>query len=70
MVALSQAEGPIGPGLRRLINLGDPRLGPDALRGHEAAPDYPVARQLARALAWADIYLLARSTRRTSRAFR
>ena len=59
VVALSRAEGPIGPGLRRLIAVGDPRVGPEALRGHEMAADYPAARQLARALAWADIYLLS-----------
>jgi len=59
IVALSRAEGTIGPALRRLIDAGDPRLGPAALRGHETDRDYPPARRLAQALAWADIYLLS-----------
>ena len=59
IVALSRAEGVIGPALQRLIEVGDPRTGPSALRGREAAPDYPAALQLARALAWADVYLLS-----------
>jgi hypothetical protein len=29
------------------------------LRGHETAPDYTIAQQMARAMAWADIYLLS-----------
>jgi lactate racemase len=60
IVALSRAGGPIGPALRRLIGAGDdPRAGLAALRGHEADPDYPSALQMARALAWADVYLLS-----------
>jgi lactate racemase len=59
IVALSRAKGAIGPALARLIQAGDPRLGPAPLRGHEADPDYPAAHQLARALAWADVYLLS-----------
>ena len=59
IVALSRAEGAIGPALARLIKAGDPRLGPAPLRGHEDDPDYPAAHQFARALAWADVYLLS-----------
>jgi lactate racemase len=59
VVALSRAEGPIGPAVSRLIAAGDTRLGPSALKGHEKDPDYAAARQLARALAWADVYLLS-----------
>jgi hypothetical protein len=59
IVALSRAEGTMGPALRRLVEAGDERSAPGTLRGLEAAPDYFVARQLARALAWADIYLLS-----------
>jgi len=56
---LSRAEGPIGPAVRRLLDAGDPRSTAAALKGHEADPDYPAARQIARALAWADVYLLS-----------
>lgn len=59
IIALSRAEGAVGPALRRLIDLDDPRLGLSSLRGKEGEPDYPAARQLARALAWADVYLLS-----------
>jgi hypothetical protein len=38
---------------------GDTRIGPSVVRGHEKDPDYPTARKLARALAWADVYLLS-----------
>ena len=59
IVALSRAGGPLGPALRRLIGAGDPRAGVAGLRGHESDPDYPAAIQIARALAWADVYLLS-----------
>jgi hypothetical protein len=59
IVALSRAEGPLGPALRHLLDQEDPRLGPVALRGHEADPDYTAAHQLAQAMAWADLYLLS-----------
>lgn len=57
VVALSRADGSIGPAMGRLIAADDPRSGPSALRGAEGEPDYPAARLLAGALAWADIYL-------------
>jgi hypothetical protein len=57
IVILSRADGPLGPAVRRLIDLDDPRAGLAALRGHEADPDYATARSLASALAWADVYL-------------
>lgn len=59
VVLLSRAEGPIGPAVRGLVNLDDPRAAAGALRGHESEADYPAARLLARALAWADVYLLS-----------
>jgi len=59
IVALSRAEGSLGPALRRLIEADDPRAGPAALRGHEADVDFNAARQVARAVAWADVYLLS-----------
>ena len=59
IVVLSRASGAPGPAMRRLIEADDPRAGPFALRGRESAPDFLAARQLARGLAWADIYLLS-----------
>ncbi len=66
IVALSRAEGEIGPALRRLIDTDDPRIGPSALRGREADPDYSVALLLARTLAWADVYLFSSLDREVS----
>jgi hypothetical protein len=59
IVALSRARGTPGPALRHVLEVEDPRLGPAVLRGHETAPDYTIAQQMARAMAWADIYLLS-----------
>ena len=59
IVALSRVQGPIGPSLRRLIEAGDVRNAPAALRGHEADADSVAGRRLARVLAWADVYLLS-----------
>ena len=59
VVVLSRAEGAIGPALQRLAEADDARVGPSALRGLEAEPDYPAALVLARALVWADVYLLS-----------
>ncbi len=59
IVVLSRVHGPIGPGLRRLIELDDPRRAVEALRGHDSDPDAHAARKVARALAWADVYLLS-----------
>ncbi|CAN5630363.1 hypothetical protein BH23PLA1_BH23PLA1_33380 [soil metagenome] len=56
---LSRTEGPIGPALQRLLGAEDPRRWAEHLRGAEAEPDYPAARQIARALDWADVYLLS-----------
>jgi nickel-dependent lactate racemase len=59
IVALSRVGGPIGPALHRLANPNGERPGPGALRGAEGEADYPAARQVAHALATADIYLLS-----------
>lgn len=59
IVALSRATGALGPAVQRLMSLEDPGVGVAALKGAEAEPDYVAARQLARALAWADVYLLS-----------
>ncbi len=57
IILLSRASGPIGPSLRRLMEVEDPKNAVAALRGHEAFEDYRVARRLARALAWADLFI-------------
>jgi Lactate racemase N-terminal domain len=59
IVALSRAGGPIGPAVQRLTQTDEPKLGMALLKGLEGEDDYLAARQLARALAWADIYLLS-----------
>jgi hypothetical protein len=59
IVVLSRAGGPIGPAVRRLFQADDPRAAAAALKGHESDSDYPAARQISRALAWADVYLLS-----------
>jgi hypothetical protein len=62
IVLLSQAAGTIGPALRRLIDADDPRNGAAALRGQEGADDYLIARRLAQALAWADLFVYSALT--------
>jgi hypothetical protein len=57
IVVLSRASGPIGPALRRLIDADDPKNAAASLRGLEGADDYPIAHRLARALAWADLFV-------------
>jgi nickel-dependent lactate racemase len=59
IVVLSRASGTIGPALKGLCSLDDPREAATRLRGHETDDDYLVARDLAHALAWADIFLLS-----------
>ncbi|HEV3121335.1 MAG TPA: lactate racemase domain-containing protein [Isosphaeraceae bacterium] len=59
IVALSRSSGPFGPALQRLSCGDGERPGLRALRGTENQPDYPVARQVAHALATADVYLLS-----------
>lgn len=59
IVVLSRAEGEVGPALRRLRNVDDPRAALAALKGTEAESDHEAAHQIAQALAWADVYLLS-----------
>ncbi|GAC1448523.1 MAG: hypothetical protein NVSMB9_31800 [Isosphaeraceae bacterium] len=59
IVILSRAGGPIGPALGRLMQTDDPRNPLSTLRGCESEEDYPFARLIAQAIAWADIYLLS-----------
>ncbi len=65
IIALSRARGPLGPALHRLIDAGDVKDAASALRGHEADVDFVAARQLARVLGWADVYLLSGLARET-----
>jgi hypothetical protein len=60
IVVLSRTEGEFGPAFQRMIGADDPRNAAAALKGHQADDDYLSARALARALAWADIYLVSR----------
>ena len=59
IVVLSRAEGEVGPALRRLRNVDDPRAALAVLKGHEADSDHAAACQIAQTLAWADVYLLS-----------
>ena len=59
IVALSRAEGPIGPSLQRLAAAAETPDPPRALRGFESDPDSVAARRLARVVSWADVYLLS-----------
>ncbi|HEV3164433.1 MAG TPA: lactate racemase domain-containing protein, partial [Isosphaeraceae bacterium] len=59
IVVLSRVCGPVGPAVRRLSQVDQPHPSAKELRGHEGEADYPAARQLAQALAWADVYLLS-----------
>ncbi len=57
IVVLSRASGPIGPALRRLMDAEDPKEAVASLRGLEDHDDYPVARRIAIASDWADLFL-------------
>lgn len=57
IVVLSRAAGAIGPAVQRLMGLDDPRESMNALRGHEADEDYPIACRIAQATAWCDVFL-------------
>jgi lactate racemase len=59
IVALSRAKGSIGPSLQSLIATEDPKQRAAALRGHEGDDDFLAAHRLARALAWADVFVLS-----------
>lgn len=57
IVVLSGASGAPGPALQRLSTVDDPGEAAAALRGLEDAEDYPVARRIARAADWADLFV-------------
>lgn len=57
VIVLSRASGPIGPALQRLSTVDEPGEAAAALHGLEEAEDYPVARRIARAAAWADLFV-------------
>jgi lactate racemase len=57
IVVLSQANGPVGPALRCLIDAGGAELGLKLLRGHENDDDFHVAGRVAAAVSWSDVFL-------------
>ena len=57
IVVLSQANGPVGPALRCLIDAGGAELGQKLLRGHENDDDFQIASRVAAAVSWADVFL-------------
>lgn len=57
VVALTRLDGEVGPAVRRLAGVENPKAALNRLRGHESDPDYTAARQVAATLAWADVYL-------------
>lgn len=60
IVVLSDVGGPLGPAFEALAQTEDPIAhGAQALKRVREAPDFHDAMALARALAWADLYLLS-----------
>ncbi len=57
IIALSRASGEVGAALGRLKGAEGPREALQRLRGQVSEADYPAARRVASALAWADVYL-------------
>ena len=57
IAVLSRASGPIGPALQRLSTLDDPGEAASALRDLEGAEDHSIALRIARAAAWADLFV-------------
>lgn len=57
IAVLSRASGAVGPALQRLSTVDDPGEAASALRDLEDAEDYPIARRIARAAAWADLFI-------------
>jgi nickel-dependent lactate racemase len=59
VAVLSRAVGPIGPAAQRLVDARDPRAAATSLKGQEEQPDFATASRIARAVEWADVYLLS-----------
>jgi hypothetical protein len=57
IIILSHLAESLGPAVRVLSNLDDPREGMAAIKGAENERDYQAARALSKALEWADVYL-------------
>jgi lactate racemase len=57
IVVVSRVAGTIGPALQRMKGADDPREAAAALRGHEDDDDYAIAHRIARASAWADLFV-------------
>ena len=60
IVLLSAAEGPLGLSVRRLIEAEMSGRRSSPLKGLEAESDYATASMIAKATAWADVYMLSR----------
>ncbi len=59
IVALCPVREAVGPALQRLIAAGDSASSPSVLSGREADRDFVAGRRLAKALGWADVYLMS-----------
>ena len=59
IVVLSRVQGAFGRAVSCLVELDEPKNRSTALRGQESAEDYVTARQVAHALAWADLFVLS-----------
>jgi hypothetical protein len=57
IVVLSRATGAIGPALQQLSTVEEPGEALAALRGLEETDDYSIARRIAAAAAWADLFV-------------
>lgn len=61
IVALTDATGPLGPAMQLLAGLDDPRYEAlAALKRAKGEPDHGDALALAKAIGWADVYVLSR----------
>ena len=56
---LSRAQGTLGPAFRHLAEIDDPRKAFRSLAGFETDPDLDAARLIAKAMSWADLYLMS-----------
>jgi hypothetical protein len=59
IVVLSRVRVEVGPALCRLIDAGDVKEGASVLRGHEGDEDFLLARRIAQAASWADVFFLS-----------
>lgn len=60
IVILSHVNGPIGPAVQKLVEMGDDRSRTKLAREHADLVDFIEARKIAAALAWADVFVFSR----------